>query len=60
MGEGTFVGEIEALMTQKRLNTIVEVVEDSQLMMIQQDALNSFLSSNPGLQVLFRDSLIVE
>jgi hypothetical protein len=47
-------------MNRKRLNTIVEVVEEAQLMIIHQDALSSFLSSNPGLQVLFRDSLIVE
>jgi CRP-like cAMP-binding protein len=59
-GEGTFIGEVDSLFYKKRLNTIVEVVEDSNLVIIQADALNSFLSSNPGLQVLFKDSLIIE
>jgi hypothetical protein len=49
LGEGVFVGEVEAIMYGKRLVTKVDAIEDSYLVVIPADALNSFLSSNPGL-----------
>ena len=58
--EGVFIGEVNSLMLKKRVNTLVEVVEDSQLILIPAESLNSFLYSNPGLQILFRDSLVIE
>lgn len=54
------MGEVESIMQKKRLNTIVEVVEDAELVIIRAESLISFLQSNPGLQILFKDSIIVE
>jgi len=54
------VGEVEAMMYGKRLVTNLDCIEESYLVLIPKDSMNAFLSSNPGLQILFRDSLITE
>jgi len=50
---GQFFGEIDAIINQKRTNTIVEALEDTELIMIDAESLKSFLLNNPGLLVLF-------
>lgn len=44
-----FFGEVESILNKRRSNTLVEAMEDTELIFIQADSLVSFLLNNPGL-----------
>jgi hypothetical protein len=47
-------------MQKKKLNTVVEAIEDCEIIFVAAEALSSFLQANPGLQILFKDALVIE
>lgn len=48
-----FFGEIDSIVNNRRTNTIVEAVEETEIIILESSSLRSFLSDNPGLMVLF-------
>ncbi|CAD8078021.1 unnamed protein product [Paramecium primaurelia] len=57
---GMFFGEIDSIIKNKRTTTIVEAVEDTEIIILESSSLRSFLADNPGLMVLFQESIIIE
>ncbi|CAD8181609.1 unnamed protein product [Paramecium octaurelia] len=57
---GMFFGEIDSIVQNRRTTTIVEAVEDTEIVILESSSLRSFLADNPGLMVLFQESIIIE